>query len=165
MTTSANFRKFHWLIMVRNCLIVITHFNGWHRRCTANICLNRCIKFISLCSPINFSQYFTSIDVAFFCSFSIVLFTFILHIFVLNLWMQWIIYLAGVWGSVCIPINTNRATVPRLHLAAAAQWHKFQLENAFMSTVSRLMTPPETWQEKGTAETETETIPKRNGAY
>lgn len=54
--------------------------------------------------------------------------------------------------------------VPPCHVPThrAAQWHKLQLENVFMSTVSRLMTPPKHANERGrgmdrlrAAETET----------
>jgi len=50
--------------------------------------------------------------------------------------------------TVCIPINTSCNASRRCNVAMLQHWHKFQLENVFMSAVSRLMTPCKTVQKQ-----------------
>lgn len=85
-----------------------------------------------MCLPSILSHWLREYILCFY--FAIVLFTFIYSIFEQNLWMQWIIYLAGAAATFAFQltrIGPRRVASHRSASRCVAQWHKFQLENVF----------------------------------
>lgn len=90
------------------------------------------IKFSFCVCHQNFSHWLHEYILSFY--FAIVLFTFIYSIFEQNLWMQWIIYLAGAAATFAFQLTRivpRRVASHRSASRCVAQWHKFQLENVF----------------------------------